>query len=201
MKCVVTFLTAAGLALAMLATAGAQQDTPKASPGEKAAQAKPDVPPQAPAKVRAKMHRLMAAILEERSADEPDQEKIEKLQQRLSTLRTEFGRPGPVAGWQCPFGGPGRGPGGGRGPAAGRRGGFGPGPGAGRGPGWGRGGGFGPGPAAGRGPGGGRGRGAGRGPGQGKGPIGPGRGMGPGGGVGFADANNNGICDRFEQLR
>jgi hypothetical protein len=207
-----TFVLICGVASAVLA-----QDTTAAKP-------------PADAKLRAEMHRTLAALIEARAADKPDQEQIQKLTDQLQELRKELGAPGAAArGGRR--GGPGRGfgmgPGPGRGQGPGPGAGFGPGRGRGMGPAMGLGGGRGPGagPGAGFGPGRGRGMGPamgprggrGMGPGPGPGPgwargggpgrgygPGPGRGLGPGLGFGrgwgFVDEDRNGVCDYYEQL-
>lgn len=75
------------------------------------------------AKLRAEMHRTMAALIEAQAAEKPDPERIRSLTEQVGKLRREI--------WQQ-TGGPGMG----RGP------GMGMGPGMGRGPGWGRGAGY-----------------------------------------------------------
>jgi hypothetical protein len=128
------------------------------------------------ADLRAEIHKTLAALIEARSAEQPDQASIDELTQKLQQLRGRMRAQGFAAadGWVCPRGGPGLG--------------------YGRGAGWG---------AWGRGPGGGFGPGAGRGW---CGGAGGGRGFGPGAGQGrapggpaFVDQDNNGVCDNFEQ--
>lgn len=171
--------------------AGAWAQGP-ASPGD-APTAKPQTADSGPtiAELRVKIHRTMAALIQEQSAEKPDPRKIDQLTGKLQRLRQQLWSTAPAGqrGWRCPMGGPGMGPG----PAWNGRGqgqGYGPGPAYGRGMGQGRG--RGPGYGPGRGPGYGRGMGQGRGPGYGRG-----AGFGPG--LGFVDANNNGICDYYEQ--
>lgn len=166
------------------ACAGFAQDAkapPKSPPAQAAQQQPADL-----AKLRAEVHRTMAALIHAQSAEKPDAATIKELTAKLEELRSKVWgqRPqGPGPGWRGPAGGLGMGMG------PGWRGGWGGGPGAGRGPGWG------PGP--------GRGLGAGRGPGwapgMGRGP-GWGAGVGRGPGRGFIDQDNDGICDRYEQI-
>ena len=195
-----TGLTVLGamLTLFVASAAPAQQADSAVGPADKgAAGAKPavEMDKTAPARLRAQMHRTMAALIEAQSADEPDPAKIKNLQERLQALRAKMwaqaprGWNGQPPAWQP---GAGRGPGWGRGPGQGRGPGYGwgRGPGYGRGSGWGRGPGYGPVPGAGPGPG------AGRGPGYGRG---YGRGLGRG--WGFVDENGNGICDNFEAIQ
>ena len=133
------------------------------------------------ADLRVEIHRTLAALIEARSAEKPDQAKVDQLTQKLQQLRGKLRAQNPAAaggtagGWGCPWGGPGMG--------------FG----YGRGCGWGGGG---------RGPGGGMGFGACRGWGGG---AGAGRGLGPGAGQGlapggpaFVDQDNDGLCDYYE---
>ena len=131
----------------------------------------------ADARLRAEIHRTLAALIEARSAEKPDLAKIDELNQKLRQLRTKLqAHSGVVAarapeGWVCPRGGPGMG--------------FG----FGRGWGWARGG---KGPGAGFGPGAGLGWGGGRG-------LGPGAGQGRAPGVpAFVDQDKDGICDYYE---
>jgi len=190
------------VALALMwgvATAGLAQDTQADQPA-----ADESVTAAAPtaAELQAKIHRTVAALIEARSAEKPDPEKIEKLTQQLQEIRRQaYGRT-PAAGvppfgaWQCPWGGPGMGFGRGRG--------MGPGMGAGRGPAagpgnraWmGRGGRGGRGPAMGPGNRGRMGRGGGYGMGAGRG-AGYGYGRGLGRQWGFIDRNGDGICDNL----
>jgi len=147
----------------------------EAKPADKA-----DVAKTAPsaASLRAEMHRTMAALIEARAAERPDQEKIQKLTEQVQSLRSQLQAKWPGAGaggpggWRCPWGGPGMG----IGPAWGG--------GPGRGPGRG-----GPGPGRGPGAGWGAGRGAG---------WGAGRGAGFGGA--FIDEDKDGVCDNYERL-
>jgi hypothetical protein len=141
---------------------------------------------QAPANadLRAEIHRTMAALVEARSAEKPDQAKIDelavKLQQLRGKLRSQNAAAGgnAAAGWGCPWGGPGMG--------------FGCGRGCGCGCGWGGGRGW----CGGMGPGAGRGWGGGAGVGRG---LGPGAGQGlPPGGAAYVDQDNNGVCDHYE---
>lgn len=115
-----------------------------------------DAPPADAAAIRAEMHRTMAALIEAQAAEEPDQEQIAELSEKLGTLRTELWQTGPRAvpgeprpGWQCPWAPDARGwpcPRWGHGPGygfgAGHRRGRGPQRGYGPGAGWG----YGPGP-------------------------------------------------------
>jgi hypothetical protein len=120
------------------------------SGGTAADQAKVDDPAKAAANadLRAEIHQTLADLIEARSAETPDQAKVEALTQKLQELRSQWRgqRPATADGWTCP-----------------RRG-----PGMGRGAGWG---------CVGRGwcggAGGGRGRGLGPGAGQGRAPGGP----------------------------
>jgi hypothetical protein len=126
------------------------------------------------AELRAEIHRTLAALIEARSAEKPDQAKVDELTQKFRQLRGKLQAQNAAAvgngaaGWGCPWGGPGYG----------------------RGAGWGGGGqgaGFGPRGGCGWG-------GAGRG--QGFGP-GAGRGRAPGGAA-FVDKDNDGVCDHYE---
>jgi hypothetical protein len=183
-------------------SAGLGQEAKKAkSPAAKGPDvAKADTP--APAELRAKVHRLMAALIDAQSAEKPDEAKIQRLNEQLQTLRQQIWAQGPPApgAWQSPWGGPGMGygRGAGWGVPGGRGWGKGPGPGRGYGPGpgWGRGGGPRTMPAPGRGPGWGRGPGRGYGPGAGP----PGRGMGYGRQWGFVDEDRDGVCDNYERV-
>jgi hypothetical protein len=120
------------------------------------------------AELRAEYHRTLAALIEARSVEKPDQAKVDELTHKLQELRTKLGVQGPVAGanardgWMCPWGGPGMG--------------------------FGRGAGMGPGFGRGRGMGGGRGLGLGPGAGQGLAP----------GGAAFVDQDRDGVCDYYE---
>lgn len=183
--------------VACIASVGVAQEAKKSKrPSDEnvaPAKAKAQADKLAPAKLRAKMHRTLAALIEAQSAAKPDQAKIGKLTEQLETLRKQLwaqgpaGRPGQPAGWQCPWGGPGRG--------------YGPGPGYGRGPGRGKGPGYGMGPGRGYGMGPAYGRGGG--PGGPWGP-GPGRGAGYGRGFGwqrwFVDEDGDGICDNAQPV-
>jgi len=205
---VMTLVLICGAAWAALA-----QDAGTAQPpsGEQAvaAEAKTQVDVPTPAKLRAKIHRTMAELIEAQSADKPDPQEIQKLSDQLQELRQKLWAQGPAAdGRQVgPRRGPGSGPGmglgrgRGRGPAVAP--GLGPGMGPGRGPGMGpgRGPAMGQGAGRGRGQGPGPGWGRGGGPGRGYGP-GPGRGYGPGygRGWGFIDEDRDGVCDNFERL-
>jgi len=182
MKCGLNLLMA-GAVLWAAASTGVAQDANTAKTSETAkTEAKSDAP--SPARLRARMHRTMAALIEARNAEEPDSAKIEKLTDQLQTLRNQIRAQGPVrprggpAAWQCPRGGPQRGYGYGRGGPGRGYGRGAPGRGYGRGSGWGCGAGYGPGPAwsAGRGPGVGRGR-------------------------AFVDKDRDGVCDNFEKIR
>jgi hypothetical protein len=129
------------------------------------------------AALRAEIYRTLAALIEARSAEKPDQAKVDELTQKLQQLRGKLRSQNAAtvgnaaAGWGCPWGGPGLG----YGRGAGRGGG-------------GRGAGFGPGC--------GRGWGGGAGHGQGFGP-GAGQGRAPGGAT-FVDKDIDGICDYYE---
>jgi hypothetical protein len=156
------------------ARAGFAQDA-KATSKDPPAQAAQEKPADL-AKLRAEMHRTMAALIEAQGTEKPDAAKVKELTAKVQELRSKIWGPrpqGPGPGLRGPVGGRGMGMG------LGWRGGSGGGQGAGRGPGWG------PGP--------GRGLGAGRGPGWGTG-------MGRGPGRGFIDQDNDGICDRYEQI-
>jgi len=163
-----------------LASVGVAEDA-KAVP---AAKPKQDSGTQTPttAELRAEIHRTMAAILEARAAEKPDQAKVDQLTQKLQELRGKLRSQDPAAVgsgagvWGCPWGGPGRGYGCGRG----------------YGRGWGGGG-----PGCGMGPGAGRGWGGGAGAGRGLGP-GAGQGLAPGGAA-FVDQDNDGVCDHFQR--
>jgi hypothetical protein len=133
------------------------------------------------ADLRVEIHRTMAALTEARSAEKPDQAKVDHLTQKLQELRGKLRSQNPAAsngasgGRGCPWGGPGMG--------------FG----YGRGCGWGGGG---RGPGGGMGPGACRGWGGGAGAGRGFGP-GAGQGLAPGGPA-FVDQDNDGVCDHYE---
>ena len=131
------------------------------------------------AKLRVKLHRTIADLIEARHAEQPDQAQVDKLAKEVEQLRSEIMAQRPAA-----MGRPGMGYGRGQGRGAG----YGPGQGYGRGPGQG----YGRGPGYGRG----QGRGPGMGPGQGRG--GGGRGPGYGRGPGFVDRDQDGACDRRE---
>jgi hypothetical protein len=154
----------------------------------KATKAKAESKASATSDLRAEIHQTLSALNEARTAEKPDQAKVDELTQKLQQLRGKLRTQTVAAGgtavnaWGCPRGGPGMGNG--RGPGGG---------GGGRGAGWGgggRGAGFGPGPGAGRGWGGGAGHGQGFGPGGGAG-------RGPGGPA-FVDQDNDGVCDQYE---
>lgn len=184
MRTVLTLLTAAAIFGGMASAAWAEDDaTAKPATDAKKVDAKAQAAEMA--KLRVKMHRTLADLIEAQNVEEPDQAKIEKLTNDLEEVRKELwaqrssfpGRPfaGPQGGQPgpfCPRGGPGMGPGQGRGRGPGGQKGFGPGQGPG------------PGAGAGMGP---PGQGRGRSPG---GQQGMGRGMGframgPGGGRGM----------------
>jgi hypothetical protein len=155
-----------------LVSLGLAEDTKATqSPDAKKVEAKANA--TANAKLRASIHRTMADLIEARSAEKPDQAKIDSLSKKVQQLREKFQAQAPAvvgnvpAGWVCPWGGPGMG--------------------FGRGAAWG---GPGRGQGAGRGPGGGPGAGRGFGPGTGLG-------LGAGGGA-FVDEDNDGICDYYE---
>ena len=147
MRKVLTVIVGMGLlwSVPMLVQAEDAKTTEKPA----AEKAKADTP--TPAQLRVKLHRTMAALIEAQAAEDPDAEKIEKLTNRLQTLRAKIwaaGPAGPQAGFgpgQGRWGGPrmarqGGGYGPGRGYGRGRRGwGGGPGYGQGYGRGWGRG--------------------------------------------------------------
>jgi hypothetical protein len=129
--------------------------------------------------LRAEIPRTLAALIEARSVEKPDQGKVDELTQMLQQLRGKLRAQNVAAtgsaatGWGCPWGGPGLGygrsacwGGGGRGP----RGGFGHGGGHGWGGGAGHGRGFG---------------------------TGAGQGLAPGGAA-FVDKDGDGVCDQFE---
>lgn len=92
------------------------------------------------AALRAEIHRTLAALIEARSAEKPDQAKIDELTQKLQQLRGKLRAQNAVAagnaaaGWGCPWGGPGYGRGAGWG-GGGKGAGFGPGAGQGLAPG------------------------------------------------------------------
>jgi hypothetical protein len=177
MNKLLTSLTMAAFCFGLVSL-GQAEDKATKSPDNKKVEAKADL--------QAKIHRTMATLIEARTADEPDQAKIEKLTKKLDQLRAKQQSPtsaAGAAGWTCPRGGPGMGFGRGQGWGGQGRG---PGWGGGRGQGWGRGGGFGPG--WGGGPGGGAGRGFGPGGGMGRAPGGP----------AFVDRDNDGACDNYE---
>lgn len=201
MRTVLTLLTAAAIFGGMASAAWAEDDaTAKPATDAKKVDAKAQAAEMA--KLRVKMHRTLADLIEAQNVEEPDQAKIEKLTNDLEEVRKELwaqrppfpgrqfagpqgGQPGPF----CPWGGPGMGPGQGRGRGPGGQPGMGPGMGP-RAMGPGAGQGMGPGPGWGRG----RGPGAGGfGPGRG-----PGRGPGAGWGPGFIDRDQDGVCDRVE---
>ncbi len=168
--------------------------------------------PADPSAIRVEIHQTMAALIEARAAEEPNEERIAELSAKLVALRTELrqsvpgagrggrgaGRPcpmGPAArGTACPFGGPGAmqgmGPGAGRGRGPGAMQGMGPGAGRGRGPGAMQG--MGPGAGRGRGPGAMQGMGPGAGRGRGPGAM---QGMGPGAAQGRGAGQGNGARD------
>lgn len=173
-----TLMLVAALALASAGVSFILAEDLK-QPAKDAAAAAAQSQTAAVARLRAQMHRAMAALIEAQSADKPDQAKIEQLAAEIRDLRAKLAaqcRPGtgatpPMAalgpGWRCPWGGPGCGPGWGAG--------------LGRGAGWGAG--------------------MGSGRGWGTGPARrPGWGPGPGRGLGFIDLNQNGICDLWEAL-
>jgi len=134
--------------------------------------------------LRAEIHRTLAALNDARSADTPDEAKVEKLTNKLQQLRAKLRAEGGTgggnvgAGGNCPFGGPGMGCG--RGRCDGQ----------GNGAGWG-------GPGNGQGKGRGQGWGGGAGGGRGFGP-GAGQGRGPGGAA-YVDKDSDGKCDNFEE--
>jgi len=133
------------------------------------------------ADLRAEIHRTLAALVEARSQETPDQAKIDQLTQKLQQLRATLrsqNAAGAGGGWGCPWGGPGMGFGYGRGCGGG---------GCGRGPGGGMGAGYG------------RGWGGGAGAGRGFGPGG-GQGLAPGGAA-FVDQDNDGVCDHYQQRK
>jgi hypothetical protein len=182
MRRVVTIVTIVALTCGVATLSPAKDKKAGKSTGSAAAAPKET---KASSVLRTEIHRTLVALNEARSADTPDEAKVEKLtkklQQLLAKLRAEGGTGGGNmgAGGNCPFGGPGMGCGGGR--CAGK----------GNGGGWG-----GPGKGAGFGPGGGHGWGGGVGGGRG---FGPGAGQGRGqGGAAFVDKDNDGKCDNFE---
>lgn len=134
--------------------------------------------------LRAEIHRTLAALIEARAVDDPDEAKVAELTERLQQLRgrlraqTASATRSVASGSAGAMGG---GMGYGRGGAWGR-------------PGWGRG--FGPGAGRGFGPAAGRGWGGGAGGGRGLGP-GAGQGLAPGGAA-FVDRDNDGVCDNYE---
>jgi hypothetical protein len=144
----------------------------KAAKANEPAQAKTAAAQDAPtvAQLQARLHRTMAALIEARSAEQPDQAQIDKLTRRVQSLRQQIFARGPEAnvGTPCPWGGPGLGLG------------------RGAGYGWGRG--YGAGYGGGRGYG--RGPGYGRGAGWGAAHGYPGR--------GFIDQDEDGVCDNYE---
>jgi hypothetical protein len=172
----------AGFSLLVAAAQAAAADNAKQKAETKAqnAQKQPAVPKVA--ELQVKLHRAMAVLIEAQSADNPDQEKIDKLTAQVRKLREEIAAAAPAGapvgvGPGCPWGGPMRQAwaGGGRG--------------YGRGPGWQRGGGYG--------------RGAGYGWGAAVG-LGPGYGRGMGGAgrfAAFVDRDGDGICDNFEAMQ
>ncbi len=186
MRTALTWVMSFALYGAMLSTGLAQDANTDKQPAAPQPAAKPD--PATSAKLRAEIHRTMAALIEAQAAEKPDAAKVKELTDQLQKLRAQrwAESPAPPAmGRGGAWGGPRMGPGPGRG-----------GPGKGFGPGYGRGPGFGPGPAAGRGPGYGAGPGWGRGPGYGRG---AGWGAGSGWGRAFVDLDGNGICDNYER--
>jgi hypothetical protein len=175
MRYVLTIVTMAALC-GGLVSRGVAEDKATKSPDNKVtdgAKTTGDI------KLRAEIHRTLAALIEARSAEKPDQGKVGELTQMLQQLRGKLRAQNVAAGgsaataWGCPWGGPG--PGYGRsacwgGGGRGARGGFGPGGGHGWGGGVGRGRGFGP---------------------------GAGQGLAPGGAA-FVDKDNDGVCDQYE---
>jgi hypothetical protein len=171
MKLVATFTTMAALMYGFASISFAEDAKTNTATDAKKVEAKESVPTAAA--LRIAMHRTMADLIEAKTAEQPDQAKIDELTKKLQQLRgqiqaqTQAAVDAQSAGSVCPFGGPGRG--------------------YGRGAGWG---GYGRGPGAGRG--------AGFGPGAG---LGVGNGAGNGTGVGngvFVDQDKDGICDYYE---
>jgi hypothetical protein len=162
--------------LAVLAILGAgglvlwADDAKPTTPPDKPTQVDPKTAAIEHAKLRVKMHRTTADLIEARIAETPDQAKIDQLAKEVKQLRAELfaQRPGPRPDGHCPWGGPGM-----------RRG-------------------HGPGPGYGPGPGMGPGYGHGHGHGMGPGPGGPGFGPKPGWGPGFIDQDEDGVCDRLD---
>ena len=152
MRTLLTTLTAVVILCGMALTVRAEDDDRAKSPGD---EKRIDAKAQwiACAKLRIKMHRTLADLIEARIAPEPNKAKIEVLEKELQQVRKELHeqRPSRRGGPGCPWGEPGMGP---------NRG-------------YGR-----PGPGMGPGPKGDRGRGQNMGPGRGYGR--PGQGMGPG---------------------
>lgn len=117
--------------ICVVASAGqVQADEPAQKPGGEQAAANPS--PKDVVKLRAEMHRTMAALIEAQAAEKPDPAKIKELTDRLQSLRGEIWGRGPGGSG---MGGPAAGGGRGRGPGMGYGRGYGPG----RGYGYGRG--------------------------------------------------------------
>ncbi len=175
MKRTLVYLAAFTLLTGMALPALAQdaKATPKATAKADTSQAVP-ADRAAVAKLRAEIHRTVAALIETQAAEKPDAAQVKALTEKLQSLRTQVQAQQP-AGFAP---GMGRGRGTGFGPAWAC------------GPGWG--GGMGRGPGYGRGPGGARGPGYGR---------GAGLGAGAGWGAGFVDEDKDGVCDRYQAIR
>jgi len=128
--------------LAMLLSVGqiVKADENPAAKTKEPEQAKAaEAPKPSVAQLQAQLHRTMAALIEARTAEKPDQAQIDKLvaearslRQQLVARATEVNAVAP-----CPWGGPGFGPGRGYGRGYGWGAGYGRGPGYGRGAGWG----------------------------------------------------------------
>jgi hypothetical protein len=134
-----TMALAALLAFGTTALAAEEKATKANEPAQAKTAADQDAPTVA--QLQARLHHTMAALIEARSAEEPDQAQIDKLTRRVQSLRQQIFAKGPDVGAPCPWGGPGLGLGRGAGYGWGR--GYGPGAGMGRGPGYGRGAGWG----------------------------------------------------------
>jgi hypothetical protein len=176
MRYVLTIVTMAALCGSLVSFGVAEDSTATKSPENKAVAR---VNTTSNAELRAEIHRTLAALIEARSAEKPDQAKVDELSQKFQQLRGKLRSQNVTAagssatGWGGPWGGPGRGYGRGAGWCGGGRG-----------------------PGAGFGPGGGRGWGGGAGRGQG---FGPGAGQGrAAGGAAFVDEDNDGVCDQYE---
>ena len=166
MKCIMTMVSMAVVSAGLVSFGMAAAPQAAKSSESPTAESPAKVPTNAD--LRAEFHRTLAALIEARSAETPDQAKVDELARKVQELRGKSAVQGPAAaasvrdGWGCPCGGPGMG--------------------------FGRGAGMGAGFGRGRGAGGGRGLGLGPGAGQGLAP----------GGAAFVDQDRDGVCDYYE---